>query len=144
FAQDNQGDTWQPVDQTVSDLDPRAVSTRRVEQGISVYGQSGSLYQRSDMSSGYNGLGQPLTQQYQVRQPGFTAWIDQPDYLVSDTLGETRLNISPVHTGGAIGLIPPNTVFDLVPHTQVTIPFAAYDDGWNLSRVSTRYQGLVN
>lgn len=144
FAQDIQGDPWRPVDQTVGDLDPNAVSTRRVEQGISVYGQSGSLYHRSDLSAGYNGLGRPLTQQYQLRQPGFTAWLDQPDYLVSDPHGEIKVNISPVHGGGAIGLIPPNTVFDLVPQTQTVIPYAAYDDGWDLSRVNTRYYGVIS
>ena len=148
-AQTNQDAQWQPVDQTVSDLDLRAASTRRVEQGIGVYGQSGSLYQRGDLppgyAPGYDGLGQPLSQQYQLRRPGFTAWLDRPDYLVRDENGEMKLNISPGSGGEVVGLIPPNTVFDLVPHGQTPfVPYAqTYDDGWDLSRVNTRYHGVV-
>jgi hypothetical protein len=152
-AQENQAAQWQPVDQTVSDLDLRAASMRRVEQGIGVYGQSGSLYQRGDLppgfapgyAPGYDGLGLPLNQQYQLRQPGFTAWLDRPDYLVVDQNGEMKLNVSPIQGGGAVGLIPPNTVFDLVPHGQTPfIPYTLpYDDGWDPNRVSTRYQGVV-
>lgn len=148
-AQDDQVAQWQPVDQTVSDLDLRAASTRRVEQGIGVYGQSGSLYQRGDLppgyapgyASGYDGLGQ----QYLLRQPGFTAWMDRPDYLVLNDNGEFRLNISPGQGGGAVGLIPPNTVFDLVPHGQTPfIPYALpYDDGRDPNSVNTRYHGVV-
>ena len=148
-AQDQSGTQWRPVDQTVGDLDLRAASTRRVEQGIGVYGQSGSLYHRGDLPPGYfpgyDGLGQPLTQQYQLRQPGFTAWLDRPDYLVIDPLGDTKLNVSPGQGGGVIGLIPPNAVFDLVPRAQTPfIPYAqTYDDGWDLNSVNTRYRGVV-
>lgn len=149
-AQDNQAFQWRPVDQTVSDLDLRAASTRRVEQGIGVYGQSGSLYQRGDLppgyAPGYDGLGQPLTQQYQLRRPGFTAWLDRPDYLVSDPFGDLKLNVAPGQGGGAIGLIPPNTVFDLVPRAQQPfVPYTEpYDDGWDPGLVNTRYRGLVD
>ena len=153
-AQNNQAAQWRPVDQTVSDLDLRAASARRVEQGIGVYGQSGSLYQRGDLppgyapgyAPGYDGLGQPLTQQYQLRRPGFTAWLDRPDYLVSDPFGELKLNVAPGQGGGAIGLIPPNTVFDLVPRAQKPfVPFTEpYDDGWDPGLVNTRYRGLVD
>ncbi len=145
-AQNNQAAQWRPVDQTVSDLDLRAASARRVEQGIGVYGQSGSLYQRGDLPPGYDGLGQPLTQQYQLRQPGYTAWLDRPDYLVSDPFGELKLNVAPGQGGGAIGLIPPNTVFDLVPHAQTPfVPYTEpYDDGWDMGLVNTRYRGLVD
>lgn len=148
-AQNNQVAQWQPVDQTVSDLDLRAASMRRVEQGIGVYGQSGYLYHRGDLppgyAPGYDGLGLPLTQQYQLRQPGFTAWLDRPDYLVVDQNGEMKLNVSPIQGFGAVGLIPPNAVFDLVPRGQA--PFVPYtepfNDGWDLNRVNTRYQGVV-
>lgn len=144
-AQTNRDAQWQPVDQTVSDLDLRAASTRRVEQGIGVYGQSGSLYYRGDRPAGYDGFGQPLTQQYQLRQPGVTAWLDRPDYLVIDQQGEMKLNITPGPGGGAIGMVPPNTVFDLVPRAQTPIvPYAEpYGDGWDLNSVNTRYHGAV-
>lgn len=145
-AQDGRDILWQPVDQAVSDLDLRAASTRRVEQGIGVYGQSGSLYRRDDLSPGYDdGLGQPFSQQYQLRRPGFTAWLDRPDYLVRDPLGELKLNVSPGQDGRYIDLIPPNTVFDLVPHTQASaVPYVdPYSDGWDENRLDTRYDGVV-
>jgi len=110
---------WQPVDQTVADLDLRATSSRRVEPGIGVYGQSGGLYQRTDPLSGWPAEGTALSQTYQLRQPGFTAYLDRPDYLVTDRQGEVRLNAAPSTDGTYVDLIPPNTVFDLVyrPHT---------------------------
>lgn len=131
---------WVPVDQTVSDLDLRATSSRRVEQGIGVYGQTGSLYRRTDLNPRFFSTGQALTQRYQLREPGVTAWIDRPDYLVRDPLGELRLNVAPSLDGQFIDLIPPNTVFDLVPQTPRG--FVPYDDrpgeGWEDTRINTR------
>ncbi len=137
---------WQPVDQSVSDLDLRATSSRRVEQGIGVYGQTGSLFRRPDSGQGSSINGQPLTQQYQLREPGFTAWIDRPDYLVQDPLGEFRLNIAPSQDGQFIDLIPPNTVFDLDPTTpNAFVPYTDfYDDGLGNTRVNTRIDGWVD
>jgi hypothetical protein len=144
-AQDNQPADWQPVDQTVSDLDLRAASLRYVEQGIGVYGQSGSLYHRSSTDSGWMGLGQPLSQTYQLRQPGYTAYIDRPDYLVVDRQGEVRLNVAPSQDGRFQDLIPPNTVFDLVPRTQIPVTQynSGYSEGWIDPYLSTRINGLV-
>ncbi len=141
-----QDDTqWQPVDQTVSDLDLRAQSSRRVEQGIGVFGQTGSLYQRPNTGQGWFINGQQVTQQYQLRQPGFTAWIDRPDYLVRDPLGELRLNIAPSQDGRFIDLVPPNTVFDLSPNTpRAFIPYAeSYDPARLSPRVDTRIDGWI-
>lgn len=131
---------WVPVDQTVGDLDLRATSSRRVEQGIGVYGQTGSLYRRTDLNPRSFSTGQALTQRYQLREPGVTAWIDRPDYLVRDPLGELRLNVAPSLDGQFIELIAPNTVFDLVPQTPRG--FVPYDDrpgeGWEDTRINTR------
>jgi hypothetical protein len=131
---------WLPVDRSVSDLDLRASSSRRVEQGIGVYGQSGSLYRRADQNPWSFPTGQALTQQYQLREPGVTAWIDRPDYLVRDPLGELRLNVAPSLDGQFIDLVPPNTVFDLVPYTPRAS--VSYDDrsgrGWENPRIDTR------
>lgn len=135
-----------PVDQTVSDLDLRAGSLRHVEQGIGVYGQTGYLYRRQRIDPWSLGSGQPLTQQYLLRQPGFTAWIDRPDYLVRDELGELRLNVSPAQDGQFLGLIPPNTVFDLTPPTTVGLSFDSrpMSDGWFDMRINTRMDGLID
>ena len=106
-AQDYQSTNWQPVDQAVSDLDARAASQRYVEQGIGRYGQSGSMYRRTD--TGHLGLGQPLSQTYQLRQPGYTAYLDQPDYLVLDKEGQISLNYAPAQDGMFRSMVPPNT-----------------------------------
>ncbi len=136
--------SWQPVDQAVSDLDLRAASTRRVEQGIGVFGQSGSLYQRPNDGQGWFLNGQEVTQQYQLRQPGFTAWIDRPDYLVQDPFGEMSLNNAPAIDGQFIDLVPPNTVFDLSNAAQqVFIPYTE-DPNSPSPRVNTRIDGWAN
>ncbi len=124
FGQTTPTAVWEPVDQTVADLDLRATSLRRVEPGLSVYGQTGSLYHRSNIGliqPGYDGRGAVLNQTYQLRQPGFTAWLDRPDYLVYDPLGELRLNVSPGQDRRFLDVIPPNTVFDLVPDTTTPL-----------------------
>jgi hypothetical protein len=137
---------WQPVDQTVSDLDLRASSSRRIEQGIGVFGQSGSLYQRPDNGQGLFINGQQATQQYQLRQPGFTAWIDRPDYLVRDPLGEIKLNTSPSQDGQFIDLIPPNTVFDLTLTTpRAFVPYIdPYETDLISPRLDTRIAGWID
>ncbi len=131
---------WVPVDQTVSDLDLRATSSRRVEQGIGVYGQTGSLYRRTDLNPRSFSTGQVLTQRYQLREPGVTAWFDRPDDLVRDPLGELRLNVAPFLDGQFIDLVPPNTVIDLVPDAYRG--FVPYDDslagGGEDTRINTR------
>jgi len=135
---------WHPVDQTVGDLDLRAASSRRVEQGIGVFGQTGSLYQRPNDGQGWYLNGQEVTQQYQLRQPGFTAWVDRPDYLVQDALGEFSLNSAPALDGEFIDLVPPNTVFDLSNAAQqVFIPYADENDP-NSPRINTRIDGWAD
>ncbi len=142
----DEGTQWEPVDQSVSDLDLRATSSRRVEQGIGVYGQTGSLYRRPETGSGWPLQGQPLSQQYQLREPGVTAWIDRPDYLVQDPFGELKLNIAPSQDGRFIDLIPPNTVFDLSPTTSNGfVPYTdIYDDGLGSTRFDTRIDGRID
>ncbi len=135
---------WRPVDQTVSDLDLRAASSRQVEQGIGVFGQTGSLYQRPNDGQGWFLNDMEVTQQYQLRQPGFTAWIDRPDYIVQDALGELSLNNAPAFDGLFIDLVPPNTVFDLSNTAQqVFIPYADDVDPYS-PRVNTRIDGWAN
>jgi hypothetical protein len=143
FALADESIQWDPVDQSVSDLDLRATSTRLVEQGIGVYGQAGSLYRRSGAGSQWSDTGQPLTQQYQLRMPGVTAWLDRPDYLVVDPLGEMKLNVAPSQDGQFIDLIPPNTVFDLAPPTRGGfVPYPdIYDDGMGSTRINSRIDG---
>lgn len=144
-AQDYPPTDWQPVDQTVADLDLRASSSRYVEQGIGVFGQSGTLYRRPDSNAGWVGQGQPLSQQYQLRQPGYTAYIDQPDYLVIDQQGQMNLNVAPSADQTFQNLTPPNTVFDLVYHPQTATP--AFDTWFDLglgnTLMSTRVDGGV-
>jgi hypothetical protein len=144
-AQDNQDAIWRPVDQTVADLDLRATSLRRVEPGVGVFGQSGALYNRGDPSFGYDGRGLPLSQQYQLRQPGYTAWLDRPDYLVVDLRGTLNRNVAASTDGHYLNMVPPNTVFDLVPRGDVpVVPYMdPYDDGWGLDRVNTRITGEI-
>ncbi len=146
IAQAQDDTQWQPVDQTVSDLDLRASSARRVEQGIGVYGQTGSLYRRPDTGPGWFVNGNPISQQYQLREPGFTAWIDRPDYLVQNPLGDVGLNIAPSQDRRFIDLVPPNTVFDLVPSTsRAFVPYTdIYDDGLGSTRVNTRIDGFID
>jgi hypothetical protein len=140
------GQAFTPVDQTVGDLDLRARSLRHVEQGIGEFGQSGSLYRRQGFNPWSVGSGQPLTQQYQFRQPGVTAWIDRPDYLVLDEFGQLRMNTSPAQDRRFLGLIPPNTVFDLtLPVTVRLDPDArAIAEGWRDTRINTRINGTIN
>lgn len=143
--QDNQTPIWEPVDQSVSDLDLRATSSRYVEQGIGEFGQSGGLYQRTGDDYLRFGPGADLNQQYQLRQPGYTAWIDKPDYLVNDPLGEMRLNVAPDRDRRFVDLIPPNTVFDLVPSSQAGfIPaYDTYNTDLGQNQINTRIDGYV-
>jgi hypothetical protein len=127
-AQDSQPVDWQPVDQTVADLDLRATSNRVIEQGISTFGQTGTLYRRSLTDPMWTGQGQLMSQQYMLRRPGFTAYLDQPDYIVRGRDGEIGLNVAPSQDGRAIDKIPPNTVFDLVYRPSVApVPVPLYD-----------------
>ena len=135
---------WQSVDQAVGDLDLRAASSRQVEQGIGVFGQTGSLYQRPNDGQGWYLNGQEVTQQYQLRQPGFTAWIDRPDYITQDALGEMSLNNAPAIDGQFIDLVPPNTVFDLSNSAQqVFFPYIQ-DTDITSPRINTRIDGWAN
>ena len=147
FAQDDPVNLWQPVDQTVADLDLRATSLRYVEQGIGAFGQNGSLYRRTD-DAGWLANGQPLSQTYQLRQPGFTAYIDRPDYLVIDQQGEVRLNVAPAVDHRFIDPIPANTVFDLVYHPANAAPRPTPDPVYNpwfiIPTSNTRINGRID
>ncbi len=145
-AQNNQATDWQPVDQTVSDLDLRAVSTRHVEQGIGAFGQTGSLYQRSATDTAGSGLGQPLSQRYQLRRPGYTAYLDKPGYLVIDQQGEMNLNVAPSADGHYLDLVPPNTVYELVYRPNAPVPYydPLYDLDYGNPLTSTRIDGLFH
>jgi len=140
-----ESEVFLPVDQAVGDLDRRSTSLRHIEQGIGVFGQAGALYRRQGLDPWSAGNGQPLAQQYQFRQPGFTAWIDQPEYLVLDEFGEMRTNASPSQDGQFLGLIPPNTVFDLTPPTVGgwSPQDRAADVGWRDTRISPRIEGRI-
>lgn len=141
---------WQPVDQTVSDLDLRSTSFRRVEQGLSVYGQSGALYHRSG-DAGWSVNGQQLNQAYQLRRPGYTAYIDRPEYWSYDQAGERRFNIAQPDGRSGLSNIPPNTVFDLVyrPRTVASPPTPLPTDhsllvqSYTSTRQDGRYDGRV-
>lgn len=145
-AQSDQTTDWQPVDQTVSDLDLRATSSRYVEQGIGVYGQTGSLYQRPGNGVGLSGQGQPLSQMYQLRKPGYTVYLDQPEHLVIDRQGALGRNVSPSADGHFISLIPPNAVFDLVHHAQTPVPLydVWYDSSLSNFHMNTRIDGVID
>ncbi len=144
LSQEAQPVFWEPVDQTVADLDLRAVSSRHVEQGIGVFGQSGSLYHRSDTDQ-WQTLGQPLSHTYQLRRPGYTAYIDRPDYLVVDLQGEINLNVAPSDDGNFLNLVPPNTVFDLVyrPATPTPVNDAWLDGPATSTRIDGQFHGRV-
>ncbi len=140
IGQTDPGFELEPVDQTVSDLDLRARSFRRVEQGIGVYGQAGSLYRRADHDPWSPPSGDPAARQYQLRLPGVQAWLDRPDYLVRTGQGEVLLNVAPANDRQFIDLIPPNTVFDLVPrsYTAGAVYAEPVYGGWRDTRIGHR------
>ena len=104
---------FKPVDQAVGDLDPMATSLRRLEPGLSIYGQQTSLYQHGTAAE-FLSSGTAAPVYYRIG-PGFCARFDRPDYLVPVGRGDLGRNISPRFDGEFRELIPANTVFDLTP-----------------------------
>ena len=134
-----------PVDQSVEDLDRRAAGMRRVEQGIGVFGQAGSLYRNPGASPWSAGQEHDPGQQFLYRQPGVTAWIDQPGYVTQDSFGDIRFNTAPGQDGAYLQLVSPNTVFDLTPNTAIATQdvLPAIRDGWQDTRINTRIDGTI-
>ena len=129
-----------PVDRTVGDLDPHAASQRWVDPAQAAFAPGAQLYLEGfgPTGSGDNaaaGLGLPaanphtgltMAGQFRYQAPGVQAWMDRPDYLVqTGPGGQYSLNVSPLREGAALALIPPNTVFNLIPPDQLDSPAPA-------------------
>jgi hypothetical protein len=107
-----------PVDQAVADLDPLALSLRRVEAGLRDEGeQTSRLFAFTpDPSTAFaagGALGRPVSPSYYRIGKGFVAKVDRITYLVRDPEGGVALNITPAKDGEFIEMIGANTVFDL-------------------------------
>ncbi|MCC6680689.1 MAG: hypothetical protein IT445_07285 [Phycisphaeraceae bacterium] len=116
------GQDYRPVDQTVEDLDPLAVSQRVVQPGGGVFSDRVSMYRPLDPYQ-LDPFGRPATQSYIYEQAGVRAWVSRPEYLVLVDDSNPRkplfnLNTQPVRDGAFIELIPPGAVFDLTPPVQ--------------------------
>ncbi len=116
------GQDYRPVDQTVEDLDPLAVSQRMVQPGGGVFSDRVSMYRPLDPYQ-LDPFGRPATQSYIYEQPGVRAWVSRPDYLVVVDDSNPRkplfnLNTKPVRDGAYVELISPGAVFDLTYPVQ--------------------------
>lgn len=115
----------QPVDQTVGDADPLAVSLRQVDPGNALYSGRTALYRPLDPSALNDPLGLNATRPYIFSAPGVRAYTNQPDYLVmtGPNRGDVGLNMAAAIDGGYMTLAPANVVFDLIPEASpVVIP----------------------
>ena len=130
----------EPVDQTVSDMDPLAQSLRRVETGLRADGEQTSLFAVPDGAAS-RALratpAAPLSSDHYYRVgPGFVAQLDRPAYLVRVGRKGVALNRAPRRDGEVIELAPANTVFllalpdALLPSTRVPdAPLPGAGDG---------------
>ncbi len=118
---------WQPVDQTVEDLDPLSAGLRHIDPGNARFSDRVSLYQpitpmswNPVESAIVEGTGINLNRRYQYRIPGMQAFFDQPSYLVKDEWEQYSFNNSPLNEGEYIEFIPADTVFNLIPEHELT------------------------
>jgi len=101
---------WQPVDQSVGDLDSLSTSLRRMEPGLLLQGEQTRLFQVVDP------LGVDTPYFYRMGA-GFRARIDRPQYLVVSKQSNGRmdldLNVTPYRAGQFLELVPLGTVWEI-------------------------------
>ncbi len=115
-----------PVDRTVGDLDPLGVSHRWIDPAQAAFSPGARLYREGYGAGGFGDPGSApapnphtglmMSGQFRYEAPGVQAWMDRPDYLVrTGPGGQFSYNVAPLREGSALALIPPNTVFNLIP-----------------------------
>ena len=116
---------WRPVDQTVSDVDPRATSQRRLNHGNAMFNRNSTMYERDlpvDMTRmgrpGYDmRTGQYVPTKYQYRAPGVTALVMRPEYLVMKGRSGRRVKVErngkPAADGLFADLASANMIYNL-------------------------------
>lgn len=116
----------EPVDRAVGDLDALSHSLRHVDPGTAQFPEHVRIYRLPDHAAGMGAqLGDAAhdrTQRdrrprYRYEAPGVRAWVRQPEYLVRGGPHEPPFvfNRPPQQDGELRELIPPDTVFDLIP-----------------------------
>jgi len=116
--------TLKPVDQAVADLDPLAVSFRKIDTGLRTDGENTSLFTPAPLPGKqlpprWMSL-EPIrpieSVPYYFISPGVRARVDRINYLVRNERPHgVDVNVTPRKDGEFIELIPANTVFDLSP-----------------------------
>lgn len=148
----------QPVDQTVEDVDPLATSLRRVEPGNALYSDRIRIYEFGppsplgmDRSSFQRdpATGLAMPQQYRYVAPGVQAWLNRPDYLVrtGPDRRDIGFNVAPYADGAFVEVVPPGTVFDLIPRPQILArptPLAEETAFWPDQRLDARLDLRLN
>lgn len=146
-----------PVDRAVGDLDPRAVSQRWMDPGRASFMPGPMLYTEGFGPQGFDdgsaGFGLPsvnpstglaMSGRYRYEAPGVRAWMDRPDYLVRTGPGRYDLNLAPGRDGEALQLIPPGTVFNLLPPDMVEAAAEPEVPAGEDHRIDGRIDGRVD
>lgn len=136
------------VDRAVSDVDPLAAGQRRVETAQTLTQPRLYLFNQ-DARWGEVGLptldyatGLMRTRTYYYEAPGVRAWMDRPEYLIPTGRDRFQRNIAPLQDGTYIGVIAPNTIFDLIPERPVIYRDLEeiYNDVARSYQVDTQYR----
>jgi hypothetical protein len=117
---------YEPVDQTVEDIDPLGVSLRQREAGLNVTGEQGNVFRRIDPRG-------PADNRLLLVNQGVFAEFDRSNYAALIDRRNERVRI--------FQLIPANTVFHIgMPKAPTTgqLP-APYNPGQVDGRVTQRY-----
>lgn len=145
-AQEAAPAVWSPVDQTVSDYDPRQVSLRRMEAGRGEFSRQTLFEPTRPATWSAGGLptvggeyGLTMPSNYVYRAPGISAMMVKPEYLVQ--IGPEREDIAfnqvPVKDELYLTLESAGMVYNLIP--QLTEPtIAPMHDDWTDTRVDGR------
>lgn len=141
---------WSPVDQTVSDYDPRQVSLRRMEPGQGAFSRQ-TLFEPSRPATWAAGglptvggqYGLSLPSNYIYRAPGINAMVVKPEYLVK--IGpdpeDVAFNQIPAKDDFYLTLESAGMVYNLIP--QLTEPqIAPMRDDWIDTRVDGRLPAM--
>lgn len=150
----------EPVDQTVSDLDPLQTSLRRMDPGLAQYNQRVTLYRPAEALTWQNfaepdvdrttGLVRPGN--YRMETPAYRAWVNRPDYVVFSSVedGGLAVNKAPAVDGLFAVVGGSNIVFDLIPQSApppLPDPLPEYDariDGRLNLQVNGQIDGRVD
>src|SRR5262245_11990827 len=109
-----------PVDQAVADLDPLAISLRKIDTGLRIDGENTSLFSPAPMPGkqlpprwmSLDPVRPVESVPYYFISPGVRARVDRLNYLVRNERARgVDVNVAPRKDGEFIELIPANTVF---------------------------------